>query len=508
MSVCVKIVPGLGAAALKASTAAKDLRPRAKRFFATLAGREISSSHFARCLVRRALFSSSSLSSSFSSSSLNRSTSVSANDSPPIVPPVLKRLIDTDDPNFRSLFTPELQHLSAIFRRYNHELRIAGGAVRDLLMGRRPGDVDFATTATPAEMIAIFEAENIRVVHDRGAAHGTLMVRVNDTQNFEVTTSRIHVEEDDVGKGFTRQFTRQFTRDWYLDSCQRDLTINAMFLTLDGLLVDYHRGEEHLREGRIVFVGHPLHRIREDHQRILRYFRFHARFAAGGGEASHDSETLEVLRDEGPGLTKLAGMRIWPEMKKIMQYERAGEEIKTMWSLGLLPYCGLPTDIPESNVEEMKEKFGNSFDLQPQALTSLSPLFTTRAQVNQLVRRTANVSKSEQSLLLWIIAHRVKLTNASMKTLKDLVVDDPSVLPQLLEFLKLENEREKIAEIQEWSQSLPVFPVSAFHLMTRGYEGGKVAHQNLAKLKDIWKAGDYIMSKEDLLSILEAERSG
>ena len=92
------------------------------------------------------------------------------------------RRIDVDDPNFRSLFTPELEKLSSIFRRYDHELRIAGGAVRDLLMGRRPGDVDFATTATPAEMLEIFKAEEIRVVHDRGAAHGTLMVRVDDKE--------------------------------------------------------------------------------------------------------------------------------------------------------------------------------------------------------------------------------------------------------------------------------------------------------------------------------------
>ena len=92
------------------------------------------------------------------------------------------RRINVEDPNFRSLFTPELEHLASIFRRYDHELRIAGGAVRDILTDRRPGDVDFATTATPAEMLDIFHAEDVRVVHDRGAAHGTLMVRVNDKE--------------------------------------------------------------------------------------------------------------------------------------------------------------------------------------------------------------------------------------------------------------------------------------------------------------------------------------
>ena len=94
-----------------------------------------------------------------------------------------------------------------------------------------------------------------------------------------------------------------------------------------------------------------------------------------------------------------------------------------------------------------------------------------------------------------------------MKTLKDLLVDNSQSLSHLVEFLKLENEREKLAEIEEWSRSIPVFPVSAFHLMMRGFEGGKTATRNLTKLKEIWKAGDYVASKQDLIDILEMERS-
>jgi len=393
-------------------------------------------------------------------------------------------------------------------------LRIAGGAVRDLLMGRRPGDVDFATTATPAEMLDIFAAEDIRVVHDRGAAHGTLMVRVNDKQNFEVTTSRVHVEEVDRDVE-SSGFARRFTRDWYLDSCQRDLTFNAMFLTLDGLLVDYHRGEEDLKRGRVRFVGNPRHRIREDYQRILRYFRFRAQLATGGGGGGRgescrrdDEETLEIIREEGPGLKKLAGMRIWPEMKKILRNERAGEEIRVIWSLGLLPFCGLPDGVSAEAVEDLVAKFEKSFDLRPHPLTSLSPLFSKPTQVERLTKRTLNIAKAEQSLLLWILANRKRLAGASMKTLKDAMVDDPRSASHLMELLKLENEREKLAEVEEWSRSIPALPVSAFHLMRRGFEGGDSAKTNLARLREIWKADNYETGREELLSLLERERRG
>ena len=162
-----------------------------------------------------------------------------------------------------------------------------------------------------------------------------------------------------------------------------------MFLTLDGDLVDYHRGEEDLRRRRIRFVGQPRHRLREDHQRILRYFRFRAQLApattprddADDEMPSDRAATLAVLRDEGPGLKRVSGMRIWPEFKKILANRRAGEEIKTMWELDLLRYCGLPEAISEERIDDFARKFCCSFDLQPQPVAVLSPLFNTKAEV-------------------------------------------------------------------------------------------------------------------------------
>jgi len=417
------------------------------------------------------------------------------------------RRIDVDDPNFRSLFTPELEKLSSIFLRYDYELRIAGGAVRDLLMGRRPGDVDFATTATPAEMLEIFKAEEIRVVHDRGAAHGTLMVRVDDKENFEVTTSRIHVEEQDLTHADDPKpagFTRQFTRDWYLDSCQRDLTINAMFLTLDGLLVDYHRGEEDLQRRHVRFVGDARHRIREDHQRILRYFRFRTQLAS---ELRHDEETLRALREEGPGLKKLAGMRIWPELKKLLKFPTANQELETVWRLDLFSHCGLPKNVSENKINEFSKKWSNSYDLQPLPLTALSPLFSDDRQVDKLCKRTINVSKAEKQLLLWLIQHREDFADASMKTLRDYVVDHPSSLHSVTELLKLENRRQDLREMEEWGRgTIPTFPVTPFHLMVKGFEGGAKVRENLAKLNHVWKESGYAMSKDELIGMLVEER--
>lgn len=98
----------------------------------------------------------------------------------PKATPGMLRISKIDTPEFHALFTPELKDLIALFKKYNYELRIAGGAVRDLLMGKQPHDIDFATTATPEEMKEMFELEKIRMINAKGEGHGTITARIND----------------------------------------------------------------------------------------------------------------------------------------------------------------------------------------------------------------------------------------------------------------------------------------------------------------------------------------
>lgn len=178
------------------------------------------------------------------------------------IDPVIMKL---DCPEFHSIFTPELKTLADLFKKYNYELRIAGGAVRDILMGNQPKDLDFATDATPQEMKEIFTKEEIRMINEKGEKHGTITARINDTENFEITTLRTDV----LTNG--RHAQVEFTKDWKLDANRRDLTINSMFLDLDGRVYDYFYGYDDLKRKRVVFVGEASIRVREDYLRILRY---------------------------------------------------------------------------------------------------------------------------------------------------------------------------------------------------------------------------------------------
>ncbi len=131
-----------------------------------------------------------------------------------------------DTPEFQQILTADLKYLFLLFKKYSHELRIAGGAVRDLLMGKKPHDIDFATTATPDQMKEIFAKENIRMLNMNGEKHGTITVRLNDSENYEITTLRIDLVTDG------RHAEVVFTNDWRLDANRRDLTVNSIFLSI------------------------------------------------------------------------------------------------------------------------------------------------------------------------------------------------------------------------------------------------------------------------------------
>lgn len=243
--------------------------------------------------------------------------------------PVVTKL---DNELFKSIFTTELHDLLEIFKKYNYEIRIAGGAVRDLLMNKKPTDLDFATTATPSQMKSMFEAENIRLINMNGEKHGTITPRVNNQENFECTTLRIDVVTDG------RHAEVEFTKDWLLDANRRDLTINAMFLGFDGSVYDYFYGREDLKARRVSFVGNADARIKEDYLRILRYFRFYGKIAASPDK--HEAETLKIITANAKGLQRISGERIWVELKKILQGNFAGDLMMNIVDCGLSQFIG------------------------------------------------------------------------------------------------------------------------------------------------------------------------
>ena len=201
--------------------------------------------------------------------------------------------------------------------------RVVGGAVRDALAGRETADIDLATPDEPATVIAALGNAGIKVVLT-GLAHGTVTAVVED-RGYEVTTLRRDVATDG------RHAVVAFTADWRQDAARRDLSINAMSMTRDGGLFDYFDGKADLAAGRIRFVGNPVARIAEDFLRVLRFFRFYARF----GKAAPERATLDALRGGIPGLGGLSVERVWSELRRILDAPDPSAAVLLMDRLGV-----------------------------------------------------------------------------------------------------------------------------------------------------------------------------
>lgn len=171
------------------------------------------------------------------------------------------------------LAEPGLQALLAVLQQDGEEARIAGGAVRNALLGQPVADIDIATTVEPLETIRRVEAAGMKAI-PTGVDHGTITVVV-DGQPYEVTTLRHDVDTDG------RHATVAFGRDWTRDAERRDFTINALYADADGRVVDLVNALPDLETRTIRFIGDAEQRIREDYLRVLRFFRFFAWYGSG-----------------------------------------------------------------------------------------------------------------------------------------------------------------------------------------------------------------------------------
>jgi poly(A) polymerase/tRNA nucleotidyltransferase (CCA-adding enzyme) len=204
------------------------------------------------------------------------------------------------------------------------EARIAGGAVRDTLAGRPVADVDFASPLTPDEAAARLAAHGVKTF-PTGISHGTITAVIGG-KGFEITTLR----RDLVTDGRHAQVA--FTDDWEADAARRDFTINAMSMDRDENVFDYFGGKSDLAAGIVRFVGDAQARIAEDYLRVLRFFRFYARYAKADPDAAAIA-AITALRD---GILRLSAERIWSELKAILRAPDPRGAMALMQSTGVL----------------------------------------------------------------------------------------------------------------------------------------------------------------------------
>ena len=223
------------------------------------------------------------------------------------------------------LAEPRLRRVLDALTARGHRALIVGGAVRNALLGVAVDDVDIATDARPEQVMELAAAAGLKAV-PTGIDHGTVTL-VADGRGFEVTTFRRDVESHG------RHATVAFGDDLAEDAARRDFTVNALYATPQGEVLDPVNGLPDLAARRIRFVGAAETRIREDYLRILRFFRFHAWYGAPGAA---DAEALAACAAEQAGLSRLSRERVGAELLKLLAAPDTVEAISMMEKTGVL----------------------------------------------------------------------------------------------------------------------------------------------------------------------------
>jgi tRNA nucleotidyltransferase/poly(A) polymerase len=176
--------------------------------------------------------------------------------------------IDMD--KFSEIFTADIKKVIAIIRKYGFDLRIVGGAVRDFIRGATPRDIDFATNAEPAELIFIFDMEQIEY-DSSGIKHGTIKAKFgNDIIDVTSIVYKLKVQD--------QRIIIQHPHSWEQDSLNRDVTINSMSVDMEGNLYDYQNGLADLHNQLVKFCPNSQTKINQDPFTILRWFKAIALF--------------------------------------------------------------------------------------------------------------------------------------------------------------------------------------------------------------------------------------
>ena len=381
-----------------------------------------------------------------------------------------------NSPEFHALLTPAVMQLNKAFSDAGFEIRIVGGAVRDLILGKEPKDIDMATTAQPEQAMALLAKLGVQV-EPTGLQHGTITA-VIDKEPIEITTLRIDKNQDG------RHAEVEFTTDWRQDAERRDLTYNAMSLGLDGTLYDYFGGVEDLKNHRTAFVGTADKRIQEDFLRILRYFRFVGRQP----QVQWDQDTLDAIQRNAKGLEQISGERIWAEMFKIMGGDHVVEILKTMNALGVLRHCGFNM---LNNLDKVATLKANRVGDPRFTLAALLPSVEALAKLRQ---RWKFDSPSHKLMEFMIQNRRIPLSFDVAIRMITLDKIDKNLVRALFKYRGM---MQIAKDLKTWEP--PAFPISGNDLIQAGMKPSKDMGQMIANLRKMWLEDGFKMTKDQLL---------
>jgi len=398
------------------------------------------------------------------------------------------------------LDSESLQSLFDILCADGGEARVAGGAVRNSLMGEPVGDIDLCITLLPEEVVRRVEASGHKAI-PTGIDHGTITVVIQG-EPFEVTTLREDVETDG------RHAVVKFGTDWQMDAERRDLTMNGLYCDREGNVYDYVNGYPDIQQNLVRFIGDAETRIKEDSLRILRFFRFFAWYGHGRPEA----KGLKACAGQKQLLAGLSVERVWMEIKKLLSAPDPGRAILWMRTTGILGGVLPETHKWGTDAIPGLLRLEQEQDWVPDPLFRLMGMVRPDLETMETLGKRMTFSNAEtERMVEWAAAPLPKLDMETGELAKLLYRNSQQGLldKMRLEVVHLINrDEETVAEqilaladfAASWSK--PELPVRGQDLLDKGIEAGPALGEKLAALEASWIESGFAKTKDALLAEL------
>ncbi len=343
-------------------------------------------------------------------------------------------------------------------------LRFVGGCVRNSVLGEPIGDIDLATKLAPQEVVKKLKAAGIRSV-PTGIDHGTVTAILNG-QGFEITTLRRDVETDG------RRATVAYTLLWEEDAARRDFTMNTLLADLSGNIFDpLLTGLKHLKAGKVLFVGDPAQRIAEDYLRVLRFFRFHARY----GKGQPDRKALLACGNAAKKMSTLSRERVTQELLKILQGRKPDEALVLMQEYGVLA----DVFVPGLKKEKLKKIFAQQEEIDIYALAArlsvISPLRKLKDRLRLPLRTLSLVEDIQNAGKLLAKLSKQQILLSLYTYGRDATLQALFIKGAAAKYLQLAQEEE-----------IPVFKLKGRDLIRGGMKPGPEVGKKLRRLELAW----------------------
>jgi len=371
--------------------------------------------------------------------------------------------------------------------------KFVGGCVRKALNKKIDFDIDLASFLSSQKLREILQNNNYKIISFT-KRYGTISV-VSGKYKYEISTLRKDI------KTYGRQADIERTQNWFLDASRRDFTINAIYVDKYGKIFDPFNGIKDLQNNLIRFIGNPVHRIKEDYLRAIRFIRFSLEYRS----LKANRKIFLILKNNLKNIKKLSSERLYNELKKIFKLQNSFDILKNKEFIFIIKKV-YNLDFFNSL---KKIKFLNNIELDYKILIT-SLLIGKRNIIYKFVN-FFKISREDKNYLYFLSQEFFNKKKIDIKYLKFLIYkygykksNDVLIFlflkDRILSFSKLKKLLKNLNKLKK-----PKFPINGNTFLKIGIKQGPIIGKLIKKYENIWIQNNFEINIKK--TILEVKRT-